>query len=91
MKNHIQPQVFANKPYYELTCELLDCVRDHNYERLSHICDDDYGIIDINPTGGSEIIRDRKGWEDWFTGLFTKLEAMQAETWSEITSYEAIA
>jgi hypothetical protein len=59
MKNHIQPQEFSGKPYYALTCELLDCVRDHNYTRLSHICDDDFGIIDINPTGGSEIIRDR--------------------------------
>ena len=78
------------KPLYNLTKEMLDCVRDHNFERLSTICDDDFGIIDINTEGGSEIIRDRQGWENWFSGLFEKLEAMQAETWSEITNYEVV-
>jgi hypothetical protein len=78
------------KPFLELTREMLDCVRDHNFIRLSEICDDNFGIIDINTTGGSEIIRDRKGWEDWFTSLFQKLSEMKAETWSEITGYEAM-
>ncbi|MGF1638297.1 MAG: hypothetical protein ACFCUU_14565 [Cyclobacteriaceae bacterium] len=49
------------KPYFDLVKEMLECVRDHNFDRLSDICDDDFGIIDINTTGGSEIIRDRKG------------------------------
>ena len=64
------------KPFFELTREMLECVRDHNFIRLSEICDDDFGIIDINTTGGSEIIRDRQGWENWFTSLFIKLSAM---------------
>ena len=50
-------------PFYDLTLTMLNSVRDHNYDLLSTVCDDDFGIIDINTTGGSEIIRDRKGWE----------------------------
>lgn len=89
-KKNIPAERFVHLPFYDLTCEMLDCVRDHNFERLSRICDDDFGIIDINTTGGSEIIRDREGWEDWFTGLFKKLDDMQAKTWSVITNYEAL-
>ncbi len=80
----------SSNPFFDLTVEMLDCVRDHNFDRLSKICDDDYGIIDINTEGGSEIIRDRRGWENWFSGLFQKLEEMKATTWSEITHYESV-
>ena len=86
----ISEKNFVDKPFFNLTKEMLDCVRDFNFERLANICDDDFGIIDINTEGGSEIIRDRKGWENWFTGLFSKLDSMNAKTWSEITHYEAI-
>ncbi len=78
------------KPFFDLTVEMLRCVRDHDFDRLATICDDDFGIIDINIEGGSEIIRDRTGWEAWFQGLFHKLTLMQATTWSEITRYEAL-
>lgn len=84
------PAQWKEIPFFELTKEMLDCVRDHNFERLSQICDDDFGIIDINTEGGSEVIRDRQGWENWFTGLFQQLKAMKASTWSEITRYEAM-
>ncbi len=80
----------CEKPFFDLTVEMLACVRDHNYDRLALICDDDFGIVDINTEGGSEIIRDRTGWQDWFQGLFQKLTSMQATTWSEITRYEAL-
>jgi hypothetical protein len=86
----IRNNIKVNAPFFDLTAEMLDCVRDHNFERLSQICDDDFGIIDINTTGGSEIIRDREGWENWFRSLFGKLKEMDAKTWSEITAYEAI-
>ncbi len=82
------PKEWHDMPLFDLTVEMLGCVRDHNFDRLSEICDDDYGIIDINTEGGSEIIRDREGWENWFQGLFTNLDKMQATTWSEITNYE---
>jgi len=78
------------KPFYALTVELLDCVRDHDYGRLSEICDDDYGIVDITTNGGSLVIRDRAGWEEWFTGLFAQLDSLSARTWSDITGYEAV-
>lgn len=79
------------KPFYELTSQLLDCVRDHDFRTLSTICDDDFGIVDITTNGGSLIIRDRPEWEDWFTGLFAQLDALRAQTWSDITGYEAVS
>lgn len=84
------PHQWLNKPFFGLTREMLECVSEHNYERLSSICDDDFGIIDINTEGGSEVIRDKKGWQEWFKTLFAKLKAMNAETWSEITRYESM-
>jgi hypothetical protein len=86
----IAKEIQVNAPFYDLAVEMLDCVRDHNFNRLSQICDDDFGIVDINTEGGSEIIRDRAGWENWFRTLFQKLDEMEAKTWSEITRYEAI-
>ncbi len=79
-----------NKPFYRLTETLLNCVRDHNFQDLSQLCDDDFGIIDINETGGTMVARNRKEWESWFTTLFDKLKTMGAETWSEITEYDAM-
>ena len=84
------PESFKQKPFFDLTVRILNDVRDHNYDDLATVCDDDFGIIDINPEGGSEIMRDREGWENWFTGLFAKLKQMNAHTWSEITHYEAL-
>ena len=81
---------FENKPFYKETETLLNCVRDHNYELLSQLCDDDYGIIDINETGGTMVARNRAEWENWFTSLFKKLNEMQAKTWSVITEYEGV-
>ena len=78
------------QPFFDLTLEMLNCVRDHNFERLSQICDDDFGIVDIDTEGGSRIIRNQTEWAEWFTGLFQQLDAMKAITWSEITGYEAL-
>lgn len=80
----------AERPFFQMTLSLLNGVRDHDFEVLAEQCDDDYGIIDINTEGGAQIIRDRKGWEDWFQGLFKQLSGMGAETWSEITNYEVV-
>lgn len=86
----IENHEFENKPFFPLTQTILNCVRDHDFNQLAGICDDDFGIIDINTQGGSEIIHDREGWENWFQGLFARLKTMQAKTWSEITNYEAL-
>jgi len=76
------------RPLYDLTVSLLGCVRDHDFTTLAKLCDDDFGIVEITTTGGSLVIRDRAGWEEWFTGLFTQLDTAKASTWSEITGYE---
>lgn len=81
---------FYQKPFFHLTKIMLDYVRDHNYEILTRICDDDYGIIDINPNGECEIIRNRADWESWFKDLFSQLNQMDAVIWREITRYEAV-
>lgn len=86
----VYPEAMRAKPFFDLTAEMFRCVRDHDFTTLAGICDDDFGIIDINVEGGSQVIRDRVGWEQWFTGLFAQLKAMQATTWSEITRYEAV-
>lgn len=78
------------KPFYALTVEMLGCVAHHEYARLAEICDDDFGIVDITVNGGSLIIRDRAGWEEWFVGLFAQLDSLSARTWSDITGYEAV-
>jgi hypothetical protein len=78
------------KPFFQLTETILNCVRDHNYELLSSICDDDFGIIDINETGGTMVAKNRADWENWFKSLFAKLNSMNATTWSEITEYDAL-
>lgn len=79
-----------NKSFYQLTETLLNCVRDHNYDLLSTLCDDDFGIIDINETGGTMVARNRNEWENWFKTLFAKLDEMNATTWSEITEYDEL-
>lgn len=79
-----------SKPFFGLTEEMFRCVRDHDFDTLAGICDDDFGIVDINEQGGSEVVRDRAGWEAWFSGLFVRLKDMDARTWSEITRYEAV-
>jgi ketosteroid isomerase-like protein len=84
------PEKWREMPFFDLTFAMFDCVSTHDFDRLASICDDDYGIIDINPEGGSEVIRDRKGWEHWFRSLFERLDQMHATTWSEITNYEAL-
>lgn len=84
------PDSWYEKPFFKLTEEMLKCVSEHNFDRLSQICDDDFGIIDINTEGGSEVIRDKEGWAAWFRHLFATMDAMNAKTWSEITRFESM-
>lgn len=82
--NETYPAKWRDMSFFGLTVEMLDCVSRHDFNRLAEICDDDFGIIDINPEGGSEIIRNR------VKGIFSELEKRKTETCSEITNYEAI-
>ena len=79
------------KPFYEKTILLFNYVRDNNFEDLAQLCDDDFGIVDIDTDGGSKMIRNRQEWENWFHELFAKLKAMNARTDTEILAYDAIA
>jgi ketosteroid isomerase-like protein len=79
------------KPFLDETVTLLRAVREHDFETLAALCDDDFGIVDIAPDGSGVPIRTRADWEAWFRDrLFPTLAAMGAETDSEITGYDAL-
>jgi hypothetical protein len=77
-------------PFVAETAELFAAVRDHDLPTLAARCDDDLGIIDIDPNGGAEVIRDRAGWEGWFVQLFAQLDAMDAATDTLVQRYDAV-
>lgn len=81
---------FADQPFYDETLTLLDSVRDHDFAALADLCDDDFGIVDIDVAGNARPIRTRLAWEAWFRELFATLEDMDASTESVITSYQAL-
>jgi ketosteroid isomerase-like protein len=85
------PTQFAEEPFFAETLSLLRAVREHNFNTLAELCDDDFGIVDIAPDGSGVPIRTRAEWEAWFRdGLFPKLEALEADTDSEVTGYQAL-
>lgn len=81
---------FVDQPFYEQTVTLLNSVRDHDYATLADLCDDDFGIVDIDATGTSRPIRNRPEWESWFQDLFATLDVMDASTDSVILDYQAV-
>lgn len=78
------------KPFYDETVRLFRYVSENNFEDLAELCDDDFGIVDIDTDGGSKMIRNRQEWENWFHELFAKLKAMNARTDTEILTYDAL-
>jgi hypothetical protein len=78
------------KPFFAETVTLLRSVRDHDFDTLAELCDDDYGIVDIAPDGTNVAVRSREEWEAWFRGLFGQLSSMQAGTDSDILAYDAV-
>jgi hypothetical protein len=85
------PLELEGRPFFGETLTLLRSVRDHDFDTLADLCDDDFGIVDGDATGAISIIRTRAEWEQWFTGLFATLDAMGAYTDSEVTRYDAVA
>ena len=75
-----------DRPYFAETVELLRCVRDHDFDSLAALCDDDFGIVDLDQSGSSVMVRTRDEWEAWFRRLFTELDAMAAakRAWSGV-------
>jgi hypothetical protein len=84
------PLRFADRPFYAETLSLLRAVRDHDFESLQWLCDDDFGIVDVDPTGQARVIRNTSEWSQWFRELFATLDALRADTDSEIIRYEAV-
>ena len=82
---------FAGQPFYDQTVTLLHSVRDHDFATLATLCDDDFGIVDIDVAGTARPIRDRAEWEEWFTSLFATLKGMNAATDSVILDYQALS
>jgi hypothetical protein len=80
----------AGEPFFSQTVELLRGVRDHNFDSLAAVCDDDFGIVDLDQSGSNVMIRTRRDWENWFRRLFGELDAAGAATDSEIVSYQSI-
>jgi hypothetical protein len=78
----------SGRPLAEQTASLFAAVRDHDLPRLEELCDDDFGIIDIAPDGGSVVLPDQEAWRAWFVQLFGQLDAMRAATDTFVTSYE---
>ena len=66
-------------------------MRDHDFDSLAELCDDDFGIVDLDQGGGSVMVRTRAEWEAWFQRLFSELTAAQADTDSTITNYQVLA
>jgi len=84
------PQQFSDSPFFSETLTLLRSVRDHDFDTLAALCDDDFGIVDVDPSGAARPIRDRAEWEAWFHDLFATLNAMAASTDSRIDNYQAV-
>ena len=81
---------WADAPFFSETVELLRSVRDHDFDSLADLCDDDFGIVDLDQSGSSVMIRTRAEWEAWFRRLFSELDAASASTDSEILDYQAM-
>jgi ketosteroid isomerase-like protein len=84
------PAHLCDQPFFDETLTLLRSVRDHDFDTLAALCDDDFGIVDVEPSGAARLIRDRAGWEHWFHELFATLSAMGARTDSRIDDFRSI-
>jgi ketosteroid isomerase-like protein len=84
-----QPE-HENQPFFRETVTLFESVRRHDFATLAALCQDDFGIVDLNTDGSSVIISNRAEWEQWFHALFARLDEMEAETNTEILRYQAL-
>jgi len=82
---------WADAPFFAETVTLLRSVRDHDFDTLAELCDDDFGIVDLDQSGANVMVRTRQDWENWFQRLFGEMAAAAATTDSEILNYDALA
>lgn len=78
------------KPFYQQTLTLFKWVSSHDFDTLADLCDDDFGIIDLDPEGRSVPVANRAEWENWFRMLFARLDEINAHTYTEIRTYDAL-
>ncbi len=69
---------------------LFHFVSTHNFDALADLCDDDFGIIDLDENGKNVVVKNREEWEAWFRNLFAKLTALNAQTYTTITEYNVL-
>jgi len=81
---------FKKTPFFEFMLPMFNSGRDFNHDHSATICDDDFGITDINTITDSKIIRARHGLGKWFKGLFPNLKDLSSITWSKITHHETL-
>ena len=81
---------FSDQPFYDETVSLLRSVCDHDFATLAALCDDDFGIVDVDASGTARPIRSRVEWEQWFTTMFASLKGMNAASDSVILDYQAL-
>ncbi len=82
---------YASEPFIDETVTLLAAVRDRDLDALIGMGDEDFSVIDVDPTGETSLVRTQADWEPWFRRLFLMLDTLDATTDSEITAYRALA
>jgi SnoaL-like domain len=90
MKTTFSSEVNSHAPLLGELTSLFDSVSDRDFERLATLCDDDFGIVDLDAEGKNVLLRTRAEWEAWFQRLFAQLPAMGASTYTHITSYQVL-
>lgn len=80
----------TDSPLLRETCNLFTYVARHDFENLAALCDDDFGIIDLDEQGKNVLVRTRPEWEQWFRTLFAKLDTLGAKTFTHVTRYSVL-
>jgi len=74
----------------DATLNLFRYVETKQFEPLAALCDDDFGIVDLDPEGKNVLVRTRSEWEAWFQNLFAQLKQLNAHTYTTITRYNVL-
>lgn len=90
MPTTLAPHIAPDAPLLAQVSALFDCVSAADFDRLARLCDDDFGIVDLDPEGKNVLVRTRAEWEGWFQRLFTTLPALGAHTYTHITRYDVL-
>ena len=89
----LQPAAYPEldrTPFLAETLELFRCVRDHDLATLSGLCDDDFGIVDLDTDGSARLVPDRAAWEEWFQDLFGRLSTLGARTDTRVDALDGL-